>query len=115
MSFRGRGGRRGRGRRRGRRGNHLPSVQNCVCYSQVVKETWKPVTKLGRICKHTQAIASSEDIYLFSLPVKEYQIIDQFIRMSLKMSAKKNFRILICENFFFRNFCHFSNSCKIFV
>merc|ERR1712160_177142 len=36
-----------------------------------------PVTKLGRLVKE-QKINSMEDIYLHSLPVKEYQIIDQF-------------------------------------
>jgi len=34
-----------------------------------------PVTKLGRLVKDGK-IKSIEEIYLFSLPVKEYQIID---------------------------------------
>lgn len=37
-----------------------------------------PVTKLGRLVKD-QKIKSMEEIYLFSLPVKEYQIIDFFL------------------------------------
>jgi small subunit ribosomal protein S2e len=36
-----------------------------------------PVTKLGRLVKDGK-IASIEDIYRFSLPIKEYQIIDYF-------------------------------------
>jgi small subunit ribosomal protein S2e len=41
------------------------------------EKDWVPVTKLGRLVKE-QKINSMEDIYLHSLPVKEYQIIDQF-------------------------------------
>ena len=37
-----------------------------------------PVTKLGRLVKDGK-IKSMEEIYLFSLPVKEYQIIDFFL------------------------------------
>lgn len=37
-----------------------------------------PVTKLGRLVKDGK-IKSMEEIYLFSLPVKEYQIIDIFL------------------------------------
>lgn len=42
------------------------------------KEEWQPVTKLGRLVKDGK-IKSIEEIYLFSLPVKEYQIIDFFL------------------------------------
>lgn len=63
---RGRGGRGGRGRGRGRgRG------------SKDEKE-WVPVTKLGRLVLDGK-IKSLEEIYLFSLPVKESEIIDFFI------------------------------------
>merc|ERR1711865_292760 len=41
------------------------------------EKEWVPVTKLGRLVKD-QKIQSLEDIYLNSLPIKEYQIIDQF-------------------------------------
>lgn len=41
------------------------------------EKEWVPVTKLGRLVKDGK-IASIEDIYLHSLPVKEFQIIDQF-------------------------------------
>jgi len=37
-----------------------------------------PVTKLGRLVKDGK-IRSMEEIYLFSLPIKEYQIVDQFL------------------------------------
>lgn len=37
-----------------------------------------PVTKLGRLVKDGK-IKSLEEIYLFSLPVKEYQIVDFFL------------------------------------
>ena len=42
------------------------------------KEEWIPVTKLGRLVKAGH-ITSLEQIYLFSLPVKEYQIVDHFL------------------------------------
>ncbi|SCZ89814.1 BZ3500_MvSof-1268-A1-R1_Chr9g10604 [Microbotryum saponariae] len=60
---RGRGDRRGsrRGPRRGARKEE--------------DNEWIPVTKLGRLVKDGK-IKSIEEIYLFSLPVKEYQIID---------------------------------------
>lgn len=62
-----RGGDRGRGRRgRGRRGG-----------KQEEKE-WQPVTKLGRLVKAGK-ITSMEQIYLHSLPIKEYQIVDFFL------------------------------------
>ncbi|ORX88807.1 40S ribosomal protein s2 [Basidiobolus meristosporus CBS 931.73] len=62
---RGRGGR-GRGGR-GRRGGRNEE-----------EKQWVPVTKLGRLVKDGK-IKSMEQIYLFSLPVKEYQIIDYFL------------------------------------
>lgn len=37
-----------------------------------------PVTKLGRLVKENK-IKSIEQIYLFSLPIKEYQIVDFFL------------------------------------
>merc|ERR1719335_861568 len=41
------------------------------------EKEWVPVTKLGRLVKE-QKISSIEEIYLHSLPIKEYQIIDTF-------------------------------------
>lgn len=77
---RGRGGRgggrgrgaRGRGRGRGRRGRRRRDD----------KQTWIPCTKLGRLVKSGQ-IKSLEEIYQFSLPIKEYQIIEHFLGESV--------------------------------
>merc|ERR1712125_171568 len=41
------------------------------------EKEWVPVTKLGRLVKDGK-IDSIEDVYLHSLPIKEYQIIDQW-------------------------------------
>ena len=72
----GRGGRGGRGRGRGRgRGK------------QEDKE-WQPVTKLGRLVKDGK-IKSLEEIYLYSLPIKEFEIIDQFLGAALKDEVLK--------------------------
>merc|ERR1712187_234822 len=43
------------------------------------EKEWMPVTKLGRLVKEKK-IESIEDIYLHSLPIKEYQIIDNFFQ-----------------------------------
>jgi len=59
---RGRGGRGGRGR--GRKGDE--------------SKEWVPVTKLGRLVKEGK-ITSIEEVYLFSLPIKEFQIVDFFL------------------------------------
>jgi small subunit ribosomal protein S2e len=66
---RGRGGDRGRGRGRGRgrRGGGKSD-----------EKEWQPVTKLGRLVKAGK-IKSMEEIYLHSLPIKEYQIVDFFL------------------------------------
>ena len=58
-----RGGNRGRGGRRGGRSE---------------EKGWVPVTKLGRLVKAGK-ITSIEEIFLHSLPVKEYQIIDTLL------------------------------------
>lgn len=60
-----RAGERGRGRR-GRRGPKSDEKE------------WQPVTKLGRLVKAGK-ISSMEQIYLHSLPIKEYQIVDFFL------------------------------------
>eukprot|EP00270_Netrium_digitus_P009363 TRINITY_DN284_c0_g1_i1.p2 TRINITY_DN284_c0_g1~~TRINITY_DN284_c0_g1_i1.p2 ORF type:complete len:271 (+),score=57.96 TRINITY_DN284_c0_g1_i1:111-923(+) len=61
-------GDRGRGDRgRGRRG---PKKEE--------KEEWVPVTKLGRLVKEGK-IKSLEQIYLYSLPIKEHQIVEAFL------------------------------------
>ena len=49
---------------------------------------WIPVTKLGRLVKDGK-IKRLEDIYLFSLPIKEAEIIDHFIGPALKDEVLK--------------------------
>ena len=63
-----RGGRGGRGGRRGPRRGGQKSEE----------KEWQPVTKLGRLVKAGK-ITSMEQIYLHSLPIKEYQIVDWFL------------------------------------
>jgi small subunit ribosomal protein S2e len=67
---RGRGDR-GRGDRRGRRGPRRGGNKS-------EEKEWQPVTKLGRLVKAGK-INSMEQIYLHSLPIKEYQIVDSFL------------------------------------
>merc|ERR1711939_399646 len=67
---RGRGDR-GRGDRRGRRGSRRGGPKSD-------EKEWQPVTKLGRLVKAGK-IQSMEQIYLHSLPIKEYQIVDWFL------------------------------------
>ncbi|CAH8268940.1 unnamed protein product [Arabidopsis lyrata] len=75
--FGGRGGGRGGPRGRGRRAGRDPE-----------EEKWVPVTKLGRLVKEGK-IKQLEQIYLHSLPVKEYQIIDLLVGPSLKDEVMK--------------------------
>ena len=49
---------------------------------------WVPVTKLGRLVKEGK-IKSLEEVYLHSLPIKESQIIDHFLKSSLKDEVMK--------------------------
>jgi len=72
---RGRDGR-GRGRGRGRGGN------------KGEKEEWVPVTKLGRLVKDGK-IKSIEEIFRFSLPIKEYQIVDHLLGQAVKDEVMK--------------------------
>ena len=64
-----RGGERGRGR--GRRGPRRGGAKDA-------EKEWQPVTKLGRLVKAGK-IKSMEEIYLHSLAIKEYQIVDFFL------------------------------------
>uniref|UniRef100_A0A2I3MWX8 Small ribosomal subunit protein uS5 n=1 Tax=Papio anubis TaxID=9555 RepID=A0A2I3MWX8_PAPAN len=73
---RGRGRGWGRGRGRGARGGKAEDKE------------WMPVTKLGLLVKDMK-IKSLEEIYLFSLPIKESEIIDFFLRVSLKDKVLK--------------------------
>jgi small subunit ribosomal protein S2e len=73
---RGRGDR-GRGGRGGRGGK-----------KEEEKGEWVPVTKLGRLVKGGK-IPSLEHIYLHSLPIKEYNIVDYFLNEKLKDEVMK--------------------------
>jgi len=61
--------------RRGRRGRRGPRHPRRTVADEL--KEWVPVTKLGRLVKDGK-ILSLEDMYLHSLPIKEYQIIDFF-------------------------------------
>ena len=82
--FGGRGGRGDRGGRGGRRrgggGGGDRGGDN--------KGEWVPVTKLGRLVKDHK-IKSLEQIYLHSLPIKEYQIIDELVGPGMKDEVMK--------------------------
>lgn len=72
--FGSRGGFGGRGDRgRGGRGRRGPPRGG-----KSEEKEWQPVTKLGRLVKLGK-IKSMEEIYLHSLPIKEYQIVDFFL------------------------------------
>jgi small subunit ribosomal protein S2e len=79
---RGRGGDKegGRGGRGGRRGGRRGDKGD--------KDEWVPVTKLGRLVKDGK-IKSVEEIFLFSLPIKEYQIVDTLIGEGLRDEVMK--------------------------
>jgi len=74
------GGGRGRGRGRGRGGRGGGGKDS--------DKEWVPVTKLGRLVRDGK-IRSLEEIYLFSLPIKEFEIIDHFLGTSLKDEVLK--------------------------
>jgi len=64
-------GGKGKGKGKGKKGKGKGKGQD--------EKEWVPVTKLGRLVKD-QKITSIEEIYLHSLPIKEYQIVDQFFQ-----------------------------------
>ncbi|CAN8244041.1 unnamed protein product [Cochlearia groenlandica] len=78
--FGGRGGERGRGGPRGRGGRRGGKPNE--------EAAWVPVTKLGRLVQ-ADKIKQLEQIYLHSLPVKEYQIIDKLVGPTLKDEVMK--------------------------
>jgi len=74
------GGGRGLGAARGRGGSEGRGRGKRPMKEKEEGPAWVPVTKLGRLVKERH-ILRLEDIYLFSLPIKEYQIIDQFLQL----------------------------------
>jgi len=92
----GRGGERGRGRGRGRgfgrggrgdRGRGRGGPRGGAPKEDDITQ-WVPVTKLGRLVKERK-IRKIEEIYLYSLPIKEFQIIDFFFGPKLKDEVMK--------------------------
>lgn len=75
-----RGGFGGRDRGRGRGRPRRPRKDE--------KEEWIPCTKLGRLVQQGK-IRSLEDVYLFSLPIKEHHIVDHFLGAALKDEVMK--------------------------
>jgi len=84
--FRGGFGGRGRGRGRGGRGGGRGRGRGRG--GKEGEKEWIPVTKLGRLVKDGK-IKSLEEIYRFSLPIKEFEIIDFFIGSTLKDEVLK--------------------------
>src|SRR5690349_7833235 len=87
---RGRGGRGGEGSSEGGRGGRGGGRGGRPKRGGKEDEVggWVPVTKLGRLVKE-KLIKKLEEIYLFSLPIKEYQIIDWFLGAKLKDEVMK--------------------------
>jgi len=52
------------------------------------KDEWIPVTKLGRLVKAGK-VRSLEEIFLYSLPIKEYQIVDFLLGPALRDEVMK--------------------------
>ena len=63
-------GRGGRGRGRGGKGGRGRNEE----------EAWVPLTNLGRLVQ-AGIITKLEEIYYHSIPIKEYQIVDELIKM----------------------------------
>jgi len=82
----GRGGDREGGRGGGRGGDRGPRPPRKD--KEEGDGQWQPVTKLGRLVKDKR-IRRLEEIYLYSLPIKEYQIIDYFLEGKLKDEVMK--------------------------
>lgn len=79
MAEEGRGGF-GRGRGRGDRGR---GRGDRGAKRDKPKDEWVPCTKLGRLVLDGK-IKSIEEIFLFSLPIKEFQIVDHLLGEALK-------------------------------
>ncbi|XP_038237911.1 40S ribosomal protein S2-like [Dermochelys coriacea] len=62
--------------------------RGCGARGKAEDKAWIPVNKLGRLVKDMK-IKSLEEIYLFSLPIKELEIIDFFLVSSLKDEVLK--------------------------
>lgn len=85
---RGRGGDRGSDERSGGRGRGRGGPPRPKKGKEDDIGGWVPVTKLGRLVKE-KFIKKLEEIYLYSLPIKEFQIIDWFLGGKLKDEVMK--------------------------
>lgn len=81
-------GRRGFGRGRGRKEEGERRGGDRKGGDKGEKGAWVPVTKLGRLVKDGK-IKSIEEIFLFSIPIKEYQIVDTLLGESLRDEVMK--------------------------
>ena len=84
----GRGGRGGRGRGGRGRGGGEGGRGGSGRGGGREENVWVPVTKLGRLVKEGK-ISSIEEIFLYSLPVKEAEIIDYFLKDKLQDEVMK--------------------------
>lgn len=81
-------GKRGFGRGRGRRGDGPERGGRGRRGDKGDKGEWVPVTKLGRLVKDGK-IKSVEEIFTFSIPIKEHQIVDFLLGPVLKDEVMK--------------------------
>jgi small subunit ribosomal protein S2e len=79
-----RGGRGGRGFGRGKGKGKGPRRQE--------EEQWVPLTNLGRLVKQG-VITRLEEIYYHSIPIKEYQIVDELIKKNDKTLKEECMKI----------------------
>uniref|UniRef100_A0A8D2G2I4 40S ribosomal protein S2 n=1 Tax=Theropithecus gelada TaxID=9565 RepID=A0A8D2G2I4_THEGE len=79
---------------RGPGGPRSPGMGNCSGFHGCkAEDDWMPITELGLLVKDKK-IKSLEEIYLFSLPIKESEIIDFFLGASLK---DKDLKIMMVQ------------------
>lgn len=69
---------RGFGRGRGGRGGNRGGASSRAGAGDSAAKDWVPCTKLGRLVKEAK-VTTLEEIFLFSMPIKEHQIIDKLI------------------------------------
>jgi len=84
----GRGRGRGRGDREGGEGRGRGRGRGRGDKGDKDKDEWVPVTKLGRLVKE-EKIRSVEEIFLFSLPIKEFQIVDFLLGPAMRDEVMK--------------------------
>lgn len=73
----------GRGGRGGGRGGKPDGGPRKGGFGRKEDGEWRPVTKLGRLVKSGK-VASIEDIFRWAIPIKEHDIVDHFLKETLK-------------------------------